>query len=146
MHERWSCTKRNVSCGFRASSARPAPTPILTVTSVNCASAQWDQPSGACRAGAESPHGRGFAAFPSVARHVYLGGDTFWSKWTNLWTAEEDRHGAVLHDYMHDSKILDNPVLRRMQFDYLRAGSSRRGTRVRIASSSTPRSRNVRRR
>ena len=28
---------------------------------------------------------------------VYLGSDSFWSKWTNLWTAEEDRHGAVLH-------------------------------------------------
>lgn len=53
---------------------------------------------------------------------AYLGGDTFWSKWTNLWTAEEDRHGAVLHDYTRDSRILDNPVLERMQFDYLRAG------------------------
>ena len=53
---------------------------------------------------------------------AYLGGDTFWSKWTNLWTAEEDRHGAVLHDYARDSRILDNPVLERMQFDYLKAG------------------------
>jgi len=53
---------------------------------------------------------------------VYLGGDTFWAKWNNLWTAEEDRHGAVLHDYAHDSKILANPVLERMQFEYLRAG------------------------
>jgi acyl-[acyl-carrier-protein] desaturase len=53
---------------------------------------------------------------------AYLGGDTFWSKWTNLWTAEEDRHGAVLHDYARDSKVLDNPVLERMQFEYLRAG------------------------
>jgi acyl-[acyl-carrier-protein] desaturase len=53
---------------------------------------------------------------------AYLGGDTFWSKWTNLWTAEEDRHGAVLHDYSRDSRILDNPVLERMQFEYLRAG------------------------
>jgi acyl-[acyl-carrier-protein] desaturase len=53
---------------------------------------------------------------------VYLGGDTFWSRWTNLWTAEEDRHGAVLHDYTRDSGILDNPVLERMQFEYLRAG------------------------
>ena len=53
---------------------------------------------------------------------VYLGGDTFWSKWTNLWTAEEDRHGAILHDYTRDSRILDNPVLERMQFEYLRAG------------------------
>jgi acyl-[acyl-carrier-protein] desaturase len=53
---------------------------------------------------------------------AYLGGDTFWAKWTNLWTAEEDRHGAVLHDYARDSRILDNPVLERMQFEYLKAG------------------------
>ena len=53
---------------------------------------------------------------------TYLGGDTFWSKWTNLWTAEEDRHGAVLHDYSRDSRILENPVLERMQFEYLKAG------------------------
>jgi acyl-[acyl-carrier-protein] desaturase len=53
---------------------------------------------------------------------VYLGSDSFWSKWTNLWTAEEDRHGAILHDYSHDTKVLNNPVLERMQFEYLRAG------------------------
>lgn len=53
---------------------------------------------------------------------AYLGSDSFWSRWTNLWTAEEDRHGAVLHDYARDSRILDNPVLERMQFEYLRAG------------------------
>jgi acyl-[acyl-carrier-protein] desaturase len=53
---------------------------------------------------------------------AYLGSDSFWTKWTNLWTAEEDRHGAVLHDYSRDSRILDNPVLERMQFEYLRAG------------------------
>ena len=53
---------------------------------------------------------------------VYLGSDSFWSKWTNLWTAEEDRHGAVLHDYARDSQILNNPELERMQFEYLKAG------------------------
>ena len=53
---------------------------------------------------------------------VYLGSDSFWSKWTNLWTAEEDRHGAVLHDYTRDSQILNNPELERMQFEYLKAG------------------------
>ncbi len=52
----------------------------------------------------------------------YLGSDSFWCKWTNLWTAEEDRHGIILHDYMRESRILDNPVLDRMQFDYMRAG------------------------
>ena len=53
---------------------------------------------------------------------VYLGSDSFWTKWTNLWTAEEDRHGAVLHDYTRDSQILNNPILERMQFEYLKAG------------------------
>lgn len=53
---------------------------------------------------------------------VYLGSDSFWSRWTNLWTAEEDRHGAVLHDYTRDSQILNNPELERMQFEYLKAG------------------------
>lgn len=53
---------------------------------------------------------------------VYLGSDSFWSKWTNMWTAEEDRHGAILHDYTHDSQILNNPILERMQFEYLKAG------------------------
>ena len=53
---------------------------------------------------------------------VYLGSDSFWSRWTNLWTAEEDRHGAVLHDYSRDSQLLDNPTLEKMQFEYLRAG------------------------
>ena len=53
---------------------------------------------------------------------VYLGNESFWSRWTNLWTAEEDRHGAVLHDYCHDAQILNAPILERMQFDYIRAG------------------------
>jgi acyl-[acyl-carrier-protein] desaturase len=53
---------------------------------------------------------------------TYLGGDTFWAKWTNLWTAEEDRHGAILHDYTRESRLLDNPVFERMQFEYLKAG------------------------
>jgi acyl-[acyl-carrier-protein] desaturase len=53
---------------------------------------------------------------------VYLGSDSFWSRWTNMWTAEEDRHGAILHDYCRDSRILDSPVLERMQFEYIRAG------------------------
>jgi acyl-[acyl-carrier-protein] desaturase len=53
---------------------------------------------------------------------AYLGSESFWTRWTNMWTAEEDRHGAVLHDYARDSRVLDNPVLERMQFEYLRAG------------------------
>ncbi len=52
----------------------------------------------------------------------YLGADSIWTKWNNLWTAEEDRHGTILHDYMHDTRLVDNPVLERMQFEYLKAG------------------------
>jgi len=52
----------------------------------------------------------------------YLGPGSFWARWNNLWTAEEDRHGAVLHDYARESRVLDLPVLERMQFEYLRAG------------------------
>lgn len=53
---------------------------------------------------------------------VYLGSDSFWSRWINLWTAEEDRHGAIMHDYIRDSRILNTPELERMQFEYLKAG------------------------
>lgn len=53
---------------------------------------------------------------------VYFGDHTFWRKWNNLWTAEEDRHGVVLHDYCRTSRILDQRVLEVMQFEYLRAG------------------------
>jgi acyl-[acyl-carrier-protein] desaturase len=53
---------------------------------------------------------------------VYLGSESHWSRWTNLWTAEEDRHGAVLHDYCHDSQVLNAPILEQMQFDYIRTG------------------------
>ncbi len=53
---------------------------------------------------------------------THLDANPYWSGWTNLWTAEEDRHGAVLHDYVRDSGVLDGLALERLQFDYLRAG------------------------
>ncbi len=53
---------------------------------------------------------------------AHLGEEAFWTKWTNLWTAEEDRHGVVLHDYAHDARIFDAVVLEKMQFEYMRAG------------------------
>jgi acyl-[acyl-carrier-protein] desaturase len=52
----------------------------------------------------------------------YLDENAFWSKWTYLWTAEEDRHGAVLHDYARDANLFDPLVIEQMQFAYLRAG------------------------
>src|SRR5690606_28792154 len=55
---------------------------------------------------------------------VYLGDDSFWRNWNNLWTAEEDRHGVLLHDYVRETRLLDNRRLDEMQFEYLRAGFS----------------------
>lgn len=53
---------------------------------------------------------------------VYLGNESHWSAWNNLWTAEEDRHGQVLHDYARDAALLNQRRLEEMQFEYLRAG------------------------
>ena len=53
---------------------------------------------------------------------VHFGDETFWRRWNNLWTAEEDRHGSVLHDYCRDSQILHADSLEKLQFDYLRSG------------------------
>jgi acyl-[acyl-carrier-protein] desaturase len=53
---------------------------------------------------------------------VYLGDDSFWRRWNNLWTAEEDRHGQVLHDYARETQLLHQRRLEEMQFEYLRAG------------------------
>jgi acyl-[acyl-carrier-protein] desaturase len=53
---------------------------------------------------------------------VYLGDESFWRAWNNMWTAEEDRHGQVLHDYVRDARLLDQRKLEEMQFDYLRSG------------------------
>jgi acyl-[acyl-carrier-protein] desaturase len=52
----------------------------------------------------------------------YLDESSFWSKWNYLWTAEEDRHGAVLHDYARDADLFDPLVMEKMQFAYLKEG------------------------
>ena len=51
-----------------------------------------------------------------------LGSRTFWSLWNRLWTAEEDRHGNILRDYVRDSRLLNFQELERLQFDYIRSG------------------------
>ena len=53
---------------------------------------------------------------------VYLDDDSHWRRWNNLWTAEEDRHGVVIHDYCREARVLHGQSLDRLQFDYLRAG------------------------
>lgn len=52
----------------------------------------------------------------------YMGHNGVWSEWNNLWTAEEDRHGCVLRDYVRDARIVDMVALERMQYQYIEAG------------------------
>ena len=52
----------------------------------------------------------------------HLGDNTFWAKWTNMWTAEEDRHGNVIRDYVRDSRIFNFKEIEMMQFNYVEAG------------------------
>ncbi len=55
-----------------------------------------------------------------IAKH--LGDDSFWSKWNNMWTAEEDRHGGVLRDYARDSRIFNFKEIEKLQFCYQNSG------------------------
>lgn len=53
---------------------------------------------------------------------VHLGNESPWSTWNNLWTAEEDRHGCVMRDYVRDARIFDMDALERMQYRYIESG------------------------
>jgi acyl-[acyl-carrier-protein] desaturase len=53
---------------------------------------------------------------------VHLGHDSVWRDWTNLWTAEEDRHGVILSAYARTTRIFDQRRLEQLQFEYLRRG------------------------
>ncbi|MCA2005257.1 MAG: acyl-ACP desaturase [Ignavibacterium sp.] len=55
-----------------------------------------------------------------IAQH--LGSDSFWSKWNNMWTAEEDRHGNILRDYARDSRLFSFREIEMMQFYYQESG------------------------
>jgi Fatty acid desaturase. len=53
---------------------------------------------------------------------VHLGSDGAWSNWNNLWTAEEDRHGCILRDYVRDARLFDMSALEQMQYRYIESG------------------------
>ena len=53
---------------------------------------------------------------------VHLGDDSHWRTWNDLWTAEEDRHGAVLSDYMRDTGAVDQREIESLKFEYIKAG------------------------
>ncbi len=53
---------------------------------------------------------------------VYMGYEGPWADWNNLWTAEEDRHGCVLRDYVREARVFDMTHLERMQYQYIESG------------------------
>lgn len=53
---------------------------------------------------------------------THLGDDSHWRTWNDLWTAEEDRHGAVLSDYMRDTGAVDQRNIEELKFEYIKAG------------------------
>jgi acyl-[acyl-carrier-protein] desaturase len=53
---------------------------------------------------------------------THLGDDSHWRNWNNLWTAEEDRHGAVLMDYIRDTEAVDQRKLEELKFEYIKSG------------------------
>lgn len=52
----------------------------------------------------------------------YLGDDSVWGRWNYRWTAEEDRHGMILHDYARDSRLFRMKEVEMMQFAYQSEG------------------------
>jgi len=53
---------------------------------------------------------------------VHLGNETFWNEWTDLWTAEEDRHDGALHDFLRYTWVVDVAAVERLQRAYLETG------------------------
>jgi len=53
---------------------------------------------------------------------VYFGEHSAWSDWNNMWTAEEDRHGCALRDYVRDARLFNMGELERLQYSYIEAG------------------------
>lgn len=52
----------------------------------------------------------------------YLGPDSVWQKWNFMWTAEEDRHGLILHDYARDARLFKSRHIEVMQYAYQESG------------------------
>jgi acyl-[acyl-carrier-protein] desaturase len=53
---------------------------------------------------------------------THLGNDSPWCQWNNMWTAEEDRHGCAIRDYVRDARLYSMTALEKLQYQYLEAG------------------------
>ena len=53
---------------------------------------------------------------------THLGEMSSLCEWTDLWTAEENRHDGVLHDYMRITRFVDIPTVELLQYRYMNNG------------------------
>lgn len=53
---------------------------------------------------------------------VHFGEGSPWRDWNYMWTAEEDRHGCALRDYVRDARLFDMRALEAAQYRYIEAG------------------------
>jgi acyl-[acyl-carrier-protein] desaturase len=51
-----------------------------------------------------------------------FGPDNAWAEWNYVWTAEEDRHGCAIRDYVRDARLYTMTELERLQYQYIEAG------------------------
>jgi len=53
---------------------------------------------------------------------VHFGSGNVWAEWNNTWTAEEDRHGCAIRDYVRDARLYQMTALEKLQYAYIEAG------------------------
>jgi len=53
---------------------------------------------------------------------THMGNDSVWRAWNNVWTAEEDRHGCAMRDYVRDARLFNMGALEKLQYQYIAAG------------------------
>lgn len=53
---------------------------------------------------------------------VHMSNESVWRAWNNVWTAEEDRHGCAMRDYVRDARLFNMGALERLQYQYIASG------------------------
>jgi acyl-[acyl-carrier-protein] desaturase len=64
---------------------------------------------------------------PSYHREIAMsfGMDGAWGQWVNRWTAEENRHGIALRDYLLVTRAVDPVELEKLRLEVVNRGFSR---------------------
>ena len=53
---------------------------------------------------------------------THMSNESVWRAWNNVWTAEEDRHGCAMRDYVRDARLFNMGELEKLQYEYIAAG------------------------